>query len=798
MSPTAPAATSLPQVVLKDKPVTPAVLQYIPLEVARKYQVAAFEADEKTLKLAIVHPEQLKQGFFIALNDIGDKLGKKVELYKTDPASLQNLLRQYDKKAVPPTPPPPTATMPPAKAVPVQQVVTAPKTIVKPAVSPKPPLFELGKTVAYNYLKRVPLEFGRKHRILSVDFLKPNKYWFVTDGSQDEELKKLLPDIEAKNDIVVFPFTISKPDFDDLLKYYENLEKQETEARAAAEKKLDLKEGVVKKDAPAAKVDSNELPPEPQHIPSAKGVVEPDVQATILTSSEERGGLAGLFQRVAQSLGTHPDAPTSQELATTSQPEGTAPVPPVPAPPASPAAPAAPAEEKKEAPEKPTEQPVAAPVAPVQTPQKVVTTEDESDIGKLLEKQVVSLDELKEYVKKGFIPRIVAALVSFAIHEKASDIHVEAFEDEVRIRYRIDGQLLDVIKLPADIQAAVVSRIKILSKLRLDENRIPQDGRFDVQFADAQVDVRVSVMPTVHGEKVVMRILDKSRGVASLEKLGIEGLAYSNLTKAIQKPYGICLATGPTGSGKSTSLYAILNRIATPNVNVVTLEDPVEYEIKGVNQSQIRPKIGYTFAEGLRSILRQDPNIIMVGEIRDGETANMATQAALTGHLVLSTLHTNDAAGAIPRLTNMGIEPFLITSSLNVAVGQRLVRRICPFCRKEVNIPQGLVDKFQKEIDIITTLSKEDAPRVKKPLTFYQGVGCNKCGGKGYQGRLGIYEVLVMSDAIEDLTMNRASNLEIQAQAQKEGMLTMYQDGLLKVINGVTTLDEVLRETTTK
>lgn len=425
-------------------------------------------------------------------------------------------------------------------------------------------------------------------------------------------------------------------------------------------------------------------------------------------------------------------------------------------------------------------------------------SEESAEIGKLLDKQVESVAELQGHIQKGFVPRIVAAVVSFAIHEKASDIHIEAFGDEVRVRYRIDGQLVDIIKLPLEIHPAVVSRIKILSRLRLDESRIPQDGRFDVNFEEKQVDLRVSVMPTVHGEKVVMRILDKSRGIQSLEDLGIAGLSYQNLFKSITKPYGICLATGPTGSGKSTSLYAILNRIATPNVNVITLEDPVEYEMKGINQSQVRPKIGFTFAEGLRSVLRQDPNIIMVGEIRDGETANMATQAALTGHLVLSTLHTNDASGAIPRLTNMGIEPFLITSSLNMAMGQRLVRKICSKCKSEVSLPSGVTDKIAEELERIASLNPLDAKRVIRPFKFYQGAGCAACNGNGYQGRIGIYEVLIMTEAIEELTLKRASGAQIQDQAQKEGMLTMYQDGLLKVIAGITTLDEVLRETSNK
>ena len=413
-------------------------------------------------------------------------------------------------------------------------------------------------------------------------------------------------------------------------------------------------------------------------------------------------------------------------------------------------------------------------------------------------KPVESHEELKAIVQKGFIPRLVAAILSFAIHEKASDIHIEAFDDEVRVRFRIDGQLIDIVKMAPDVHAAMVSRIKILSRMRLDESRVPQDGRFDVEFDHARVDLRVSVMPTVHGEKVVMRLLDKDKSIVSLDSLGVQGLAFRNLIDSVTKPFGICLATGPTGSGKSTTLYAILNRIATPNVNVITLEDPVEFEMKGINQVQVRPRIGFTFAEGLRAVLRQDPNVIMVGEIRDGETANMATQSALTGHLVLSSLHTNDAAGAIPRLSNMGIEPFLITSSLNCALGQRLVRRVCPKCKQEMMLPPSIKDKLAKDLAIIKAANPLDAKRVPDDWHVYQGTGCAECGGTGYKGRLGIYEVLSMNEEIEDLTLKHAPGSQIQEAATKAGMLSMYQDGLLKVVSGITTLDEVLRESTSK
>ncbi|MBU6389517.1 GspE/PulE family protein, partial [Patescibacteria group bacterium] len=728
-----------------------------------------------------VYPEQLKQGFYIALRDLEKKLGKSIKLYQTDSAGMRWAIQLYKKggkggSAVLSSPMPTPTPPPPPSSFPL-------------SLTPKPPLFELGKTVAFSYLKKVPIAAARQFRIACVDHLAPNVYWFVTEKGQEEEMKTLVPFLEQKNAIKAHLIFIEKNELEDLLEYYTRQLETELEKEKTEEKES-------KKIQAIAALPAMEHVEEMKEENVAKDVIEPEVQATIISSEQEKGGLAGFFQRMIQNLPgeAKPDVaeikkepalpPAVTRPAPATPPPSPQPLPTVKAP----AAPLAPEPVKAADETKPT-----APAAKTAQPENA-----DPEIGKLLPKSVESVEELKGYVKKGFIPQIVAAIVSFAIHEKASDVHVESFEDEVRIRYRVDGQLVDVVKLPPDISAAMVSRIKILSRLRLDETRVPQDGRFDVNFNDAQVDLRVSVMPTVHGEKVVMRILDKNKGISSLEALGLSGLGYKNLIKAINRPFGICLATGPTGSGKSTSLYAILNRIATPNVNVVTLEDPVEYEMKGINQSQIRPKIGFTFAEGLRSILRQDPNIIMVGEIRDGETANMATQAALTGHLVLSTLHTNDAAGAIPRLTNMGIEPFLIASSVNVAMGQRLVRKICPNCKSEVTLPAGIRNQITAELENIAKNNPKEAGRVKQPFTFYQGKGCSVCQGKGYQGRIGIYEVLMMSDEIEDLTLKRAAATDIQTQAQKEGMITMYQDGLLKVVAGLTTLDEVLRETSNK
>ena len=712
---------SLPAVVLGVHKIPLNVLRFIPLESVEKYQICAFEITDDVVKLALVHSEQLKQGFDVAIRDIAAKTGKNVVLYRTDSASLRKVIKQYREELR-------------LADEPVQS-------------GTKPPLFELGKTVVYNFLRRIPLTYASKHRLICVDFLAPNTYWVVTDGTNADELRHLVPMIEKHNNITAHLITISRREFEDLREYYESQEK------------LVPKQNAVAKDEPKI----------------APGVVVTDSQAVIVSSEVEKNGLAGLIQRVGQNI------PAAGKLAEGADvPVALSVLPPLP---------------KKEV-IKEVRQIVSTPVvsAVVESDVKTSSEPDDENIGKLLTKQVESIEELTDIVRKGFVPRIVAAILSFGIFQKASDVHIEAFEDEVRVRFRVDGQLSDVIRITPEVHAAMVSRIKILAHMRLDENRIPQDGRFDVQLNGSQIDLRVSIMPTVHGEKVVMRILDKSKGIASLENVGLVGRGFERLIHAITRPYGICLMTGPTGSGKSTSLYAILKRVSQSNVNIVTLEDPVEYELKGINQSQIRPKIGFTFAEGLRSVLRQDPNIIMVGEIRDGETATMATQAALTGHLVLSTLHTNDAAGAIPRLNNMGIEPFLIASSLDIIVGQRLVRRLCKNCKEEIDLPPSVREGIVADLEKIKECNPVDAKRVIEPYVFFQGTGCPKCHGTGYLGRVGIYEVMEVTEAIQDLTLKRAAAADIQKQAQNEGMITMYQDGLLKAIAGLTSLNEILRE----
>jgi len=420
------------------------------------------------------------------------------------------------------------------------------------------------------------------------------------------------------------------------------------------------------------------------------------------------------------------------------------------------------------------------------------TSEYESDLGSLIKNEITDASMLADIVREGSIPKIVAAIVNFAINSRASDVHVEPETKFLRIRCRIDGILRDIIKMPLKFHLPFVSRVKIMSKLKIDETRIPQDGRFEVNFKSRGVDVRVSTMPTVHGEKLELRVLDKNQTILSLEDLGVQGSAFTQTIAAIEKPYGMILTTGPTGSGKSTTLYAILNRISVPGVNVVTLEDPVEYEVPGINQCQVKPDIGFTFATGLRSVLRQDPNVIMVGEIRDAETADMAVHAALTGHLVLSTLHTNDAAGALPRLINMGVEPFLITSSVNLVLAQRLVRRICPKCREEMKVPMKLMDQLKAELDKISPNNIEDRKLIPAELKLYYGRGCNECD-HGFRGRIGLYEVMTMTPELEELAIDKKPANEIAASAIAKGMITMRQDGIIKAFLGVTTIDEVFQ-----
>lgn len=414
------------------------------------------------------------------------------------------------------------------------------------------------------------------------------------------------------------------------------------------------------------------------------------------------------------------------------------------------------------------------------------------------------------------IAQTVNLLLEYAIRSQASDIHIEPRESFVQIRYRIDGVLKEVNQLPRNVLGALVSRIKILSNLKIDERRVPQDGRFKIKVAGKQYALRVSTLPIADGEKVVMRILDESNQAVTLQQLGYWGHSLDVITEAITEPNGMVLITGPTGSGKSTSLFSVLTMLNKPDVNISTIEDPVEYKIPGVNQTQTNSKAGMTFANGLRALLRQDPNIIMVGEIRDGETANLGVQAALTGHLVFSTLHTNNAATCLPRLLDMGIEPFLIASTVKAVVGQRLVRRLCMTCRQQYTPEQSEVDEIvqlfnlpaDKNFDYIHGLEMKaqqqqvggntPAGTTEATITSLWRAnpeGCDECSHTGYKGRIGIYEVLGITAPIQKMITSAATSEQIQIQAIAEGMTTMQTDGLVKMLRGNTTLDEVLRVT---
>jgi type IV pilus assembly protein PilB len=392
-------------------------------------------------------------------------------------------------------------------------------------------------------------------------------------------------------------------------------------------------------------------------------------------------------------------------------------------------------------------------------------------------------DEGLEEAEQAPVIRFVNSLIADAVRKKVSDIHIEPSEKIFRVRFRIDGVLHEVIKQPAKMRGAIVSRLKIMAELDIAEKRLPQDGRIKIRVENKTIDIRVSTLPTMFGEKVVLRILDRTNLALDLDRFGFEPQALQHLIKAIEAPYGMVLVTGPTGSGKTTTLYSGLSRINRVGVNIMTAEDPVEYNIGGINQVQVHEEIKLTFARALRAFLRQDPNVIMVGEIRDSETASIAVKAALTGHLVLSTVHTNDAASTIDRLVDMGTEPFLVAASLNLVLAQRLVRKVCPKCRTQIEAhPEAL-----RELG----LPASEAASMK----FYKGRGCGACNDTGYLGRQGIFEVMPISPSIRQMILDRASNERIKRKAIDEGMLTLRQDALLKLKAGTTTMEEVLRET---
>jgi type IV pilus assembly protein PilB len=415
---------------------------------------------------------------------------------------------------------------------------------------------------------------------------------------------------------------------------------------------------------------------------------------------------------------------------------------------------------------------------------EILTEIEESDVEVVEQRdEEVSVAALQAQVEDAPVVKLINGILTDAVMKGASDIHIEPFEKEIRIRYRIDGALHEIMKPPMKMKAALTSRVKILADLNIAERRVPQDGRIKLKMKNKVVDFRVSTLPVIFGEKIVLRILDKGNLTLDLEKFGFEPKAQRDFMDAIMNPYGMVLVTGPTGSGKTTTLYSALSKVNTEEVNIMTAEDPVEYNLHGINQVLVRNEIGMTFAAALKAFLRQDPNIIMVGEIRDIETGGIAIKAALTGHLVLSTLHTNDAPSTVTRLIDMGLEPFNVAAAVNLVTAQRLVRRICSGCKAETTYPAEYLESAR--------IPAAQAAAMK----FYKGKGCDVCGGSGYKGRQGLYEVMAMSPELRRLIMHNASTDELRTQALKEGMLTLRMDGMIKVARGITTLEEVIKET---
>ena len=712
----------------------------IPPEVVDKFKIVAFEKiDQKKLKIALGLPGQLRNNPPQIITDLKEKQGMVINLYIT---TLEDVEKVQSRFAGVPASEVQTV-VPKIESTPVKQLKHIDLKTVK---------------ISYDVISKFPIEVCQKYKMLVFASPEPNLIQVAISDPSDHKVREILDFVRNRNEIQIEEFVASPEEISSALKiFYKKPEAAsvvvEQEMPAEIEETLEKDRATFEKDEAVfepAKVEEKSTENTEKKIDKPVDTISEDApqdkheEKMVVLSSEEMDK-PKLAQGTRRKFVRRPIPYEIQK------------------------------EQQKFAPVM-EDTAVNAVVAP------------ENDLDKFLGQPVKDLEAYTGIVKTSNIPLILAATIALAVNMKASDIHIEAEGEDLRIRFRVDGVLKDILKAPLPLHSALISRIKILSRLKIDETRVPQDGRFDVKTQNHEIDLRVSTLPTVRGEKAALRILDKSQNIYTLEDLGFEGRNLKIIEENITKPYGVILATGPTGSGKSTSLYSILKKISTPSVNVITLEDPVEYEMPGINQCQVKPKIGFSFAEGLRSVLRQDPNIIMVGEIRDAETAGMATHAALTGHLVLSTLHTNDAAGALPRLTNMGVEPFLITSSLNVVIGQRLVRKICQHCKREAKVPPELMVEIEKE------LSGSNLPQ---PYVFYEGAGCDQCNS-GYSGRAGIYEVLVMSDKIESLAIERRPASEIKAAAVADGMITMKQDGLVKALRGITTISEVLRVTLTE
>lgn len=834
----------LPFIRLLDRPIQPSVLGLIPADVAKRYKVVAYDVEKNNVYLAVGQPARLQQAAPIVLTRLRQQKGLRIHLAiapESDvDAILDKLAERLKTPAAPSVPSPPAPSHPVTPPLPLSShelsqppaasISTPPVAPASPPAAPKPPIppppppapeppvpegeghavnKSLNKqdlikevdprrkfidlktqTIPTAVLNRIPFAVAKKYRLIVFGIgeqksqYEPQLIKVAVVDPDDPHVKEILAYIEQRNKILVDWYQMDEESFRAGLNQYEQAGDEPAAPTAhLVEEKAAAPEPPTIKAAPSPPAARTEPTNQNSNREEKTITIEDDTDDLKTETKDGAQNVVKNADRVLPGEAAHPAPALADE--------------PKKAPSAASDLVAAPEEGLTLAADDIINRPSAE--QSIDELQRLAKEQQNSledqNLDKLLRAPITSPEDLAKAYKTGFIPEIVAATLFLAIQMKASDVHVEAEMDSVRIRYRIDGILHDVIKVPHFLHAPLISRIKILSKMKIDEQRVPQDGRFDVIIASRQVDLRVSTLPTVHGEKIVMRLLDKSEGILSLEKMGVTGANFDVLVANIIKPYGIILSTGPTGSGKSTTLYAILSRLSKPGVNIITLEDPVEYEIDGINQAQVKPQIGFTFAEGLRSVLRQDPNIIMVGEIRDLETAAMSTHAALTGHLVLSTLHTNDSAGALPRLINMGVEPFLITSSLNAVIGQRLVRRVCDNCREKVAIPPAVLKFVQAELAEVPSGQLKNIDM--EQLVFYHGKGCAQCTN-GYRGRIGIFEVLSMSEAIEELAVRKEPASEIKKQAIKEGMVTMTQDGLIKALKGITTIDEVMRVTTTQ
>ncbi|MFA5927226.1 MAG: ATPase, T2SS/T4P/T4SS family [Patescibacteria group bacterium] len=760
----------MPYISLSNVQIPESAKAALPKKVAQKFGVIPFNVSNNLIRLAVSRPADLLVRYPVSLAKFFEDRSYGVELFVTGEVDFDEAIKQYD----------------PRKS-------SAP--LVKQGSLPV--VYLRNQVIDDRYLKKLPRDFVERYRLVIFGQNDADEYLVGCETPDSSVTRKILEFLKKENGINLEAFATSADDIRYALESYDKPVNQRPKRDLGQEKTVanDVKDQSGKSASFKGMLDSilsNRKPSEPEITFDER----PDFAKFMPRDDTDKAPGENPVDETPSPKKSEPEDSSAPEEAVSVQAEA-----------GKPTAIKVVSDEddnlfKKDNVSGGQEKNAEVGVEKKPEEKRLVETSAPSrvsletkDIGLLLGgTEVNEISILDKIVKEGYVPKIVAAVIDFGLHSKASDVHLEPGSKHLRLRYRVDGVLQEAIKMPLNFHPPIIARIKILSKLKIDESRIPQDGRFDLVFKGREVDVRVSMLPTVNGEKVVMRVLDKDQGPLSLEDLGMQGSALEMTLKAIKQPWGIILSTGPTGSGKSTTLYAILNRVSVPGVNIVTLEDPVEYEIPGINQCQVKPEIGFTFASGLRSVLRQDPNIIMVGEIRDAETAGMATHAALTGHLVLSTLHTNDTANSLPRLINMGVESFLITSSINLVIAQRLIRRVCSFCKEEVKVPQKLLEEIRADLAKISPKNTQDLARIPKELKFYYGKGCSHCTN-GYKGRAGIFEVMSMNPEIEEMAASKRPADEIKVVAVRDGMITMRQDGFMKALQGITTLDEVLQAT---